>query len=276
MKKLFEWRSAIASEAGPRSAITRLVLFILSLPMAADGSNCFLSVRKVAIMSGLSLQTVVTHIKIAVKEGWLIKKRKGFSGQGWRHNEYLPAIPKGVQRGGTPYNVEGGQADGTRKAEGVQSDIHKVFKDVEPNTINNSIRKNNSIRGDASVPSTPAEALPLPQVKKKKSTARKGRATPLPNDFTLTPVMREFAVNKGIADSEGLFERFCDHWRGNGKKWVDWVAVWRNWVRREIKFEKERAHGKPNQYRKHSGGISEREGEELKKKYAGFSKEPAA
>lgn len=27
--------------------------------------------------------------------------------------------------------------------------------------------------------------------------------------------------------------RFRDYWLGNGKRNVDWLAVWRNWVRNE-------------------------------------------
>jgi hypothetical protein len=34
------------------------------------------------------------------------------------------------------------------------------------------------------------------------------------------------------------FEIFCDYWRGHGTKMADWVATWRNWMRRAPQFAK--------------------------------------
>lgn len=55
---------------------------------------------------------------------------------------------------------------------------------------------------------------------------------------------REKAPSCGTADHES----FCDYWRGvpgtKGRK-LDWVATWRNWMRREHERRARPAGGKP-------------------------------
>jgi hypothetical protein len=55
----------------------------------------------------------------------------------------------------------------------------------------------------------------------------------LPEDFAVTESMRYWARSHApgvLVDRET--EAFCDYWRGNGRQMVDWVATWRNWMRR--------------------------------------------
>lgn len=69
------------------------------------------------------------------------------------------------------------------------------------------------------------------------STSVAARGTRLPNDFTVSTEMKKWArektphVNVPVAT-----ERFVDYWRATpgarGRK-LDWVATWRNWLRRE-------------------------------------------
>lgn len=63
--------------------------------------------------------------------------------------------------------------------------------------------------------------------------------TYLPDGFAITDAMREWAKAKvpGV-DIESQTERFVDYWRGNGKKMADWVATWRNWMRRAPEFSR--------------------------------------
>ena len=57
-------------------------------------------------------------------------------------------------------------------------------------------------------------------------------ASQLPDDFVVTDEMktwaRESAPNCGVEDHE----EFCDYWRGNGRPMKDWLATWRNWMRK--------------------------------------------
>jgi len=61
--------------------------------------------------------------------------------------------------------------------------------------------------------------------------------TLLPNDFRLTEEMRLWAKYKvPEVNVEAQFEMFCDYWRAHGKRMEDWMATWRNWMRRAPEF----------------------------------------
>lgn len=63
--------------------------------------------------------------------------------------------------------------------------------------------------------------------------------TRLPEPFPITDEMREWVATEGITVSQARAstERFVDYWRGkpgkDGRK-TDWVATWRNWLRRDV------------------------------------------
>jgi hypothetical protein len=62
--------------------------------------------------------------------------------------------------------------------------------------------------------------------------------TRIPDDFAVTPEMKQWAIDKGFdhLDLTAITEAFFDFWKGKpgaaGRK-ADWVATWRNWVRRD-------------------------------------------
>lgn len=63
------------------------------------------------------------------------------------------------------------------------------------------------------------------------------RATRIPEPFIVTPEMRQWAVKEvpGV-DVDKATRKFVDYWRAkSGKDAVkrDWVATWRNWLRRD-------------------------------------------
>lgn len=67
------------------------------------------------------------------------------------------------------------------------------------------------------------------------------RATRLTSDFTVTPEMRSWAATSTPHVSvDKATEQFIDYWQskaGNATK-LDWVATWRNWMRREAEWAK--------------------------------------
>ncbi len=106
-----------------------------------------------------------------------------------------------------------------------------------------SVQRERERVGSASV-----VALPLPPhpdgSDQGKRTRRKpaGNPVPLPPDFAFTPEMRTWALDEGCAEPFVEFEQFCDKARAKGWTYIDWQAAWKNWVRNEIKWRKERAH----------------------------------
>lgn len=63
------------------------------------------------------------------------------------------------------------------------------------------------------------------------------RGARIPDEFIVTTEMREWAAREVPAvDVDASTRKFADHWRaesGAKARKVDWVATWRNWLRRD-------------------------------------------
>ena len=71
-----------------------------------------------------------------------------------------------------------------------------------------------------------------------RTRSRAARATRIDPDFTITDEMRSWAEGKGWGrmDLDGITEGFVDYWLGKAGKdatKVDWLATWRNWIKRD-------------------------------------------
>lgn len=81
---------------------------------------------------------------------------------------------------------------------------------------------------DGELPKDTPPALPGPP--------KGSKGTRLPDDFTVTPEMAAWAREKAPSCGSADHDAFCDYWRAvpgaKGHK-ADWVATWRNWMRRE-------------------------------------------
>jgi hypothetical protein len=64
-----------------------------------------------------------------------------------------------------------------------------------------------------------------------RASASKNLKTKLPDDFTLTDALRQFAISKGVDDPEKCFETFRDDRLSKGCEYTDWDAAFRKWVR---------------------------------------------
>ena len=61
---------------------------------------------------------------------------------------------------------------------------------------------------------------------------------PIPDDFAISAAMATWAAELGLAPAVVAAEtdKFVDHFRGTGGRKKDWVAAWRNWLRRVDEF----------------------------------------
>lgn len=68
------------------------------------------------------------------------------------------------------------------------------------------------------------------------------RKTSIPADWVLPDEYKSWALEerKDWTPEHCLLvaASFADHWRGKGEARADWLATWRNWVRRESKFQR--------------------------------------
>ncbi len=129
---LLTWRSAVSSEYGPPSAVTRHVLLALSLHMNEKGGSCFPSIATQAKETGYSRQTIMTHLLKAEQDGWLLISQVGLRGQRWRRNDYQATIPEVVKE--VDQLQRGGQRDQERRS----TSSRKVVNQVDTNSSVNS------------------------------------------------------------------------------------------------------------------------------------------
>lgn len=123
MGQFFSWRTAVLKSGLP--ATTRHVLLTLACHMNDAGESCYPSIALLVEETGLSKQTVITHLDKAESEGWIAVEQHGFRGQKWKRNEYKMAWPD---------NAEGGQPVRPPYEEGGQPNHKKVVKEVDPST----------------------------------------------------------------------------------------------------------------------------------------------
>jgi hypothetical protein len=96
--------------------------------------------------------------------------------------------------------------------------------------------------GDASPRHIEQEQEPEQDNREEPPSVRASRAQPIPSRFPVTPGMAAWASKHahGI-DIESETLKFVDYARTNGRLAKDWVAAWRNWMRKAVEFKKEHA-----------------------------------
>jgi hypothetical protein len=90
--------------------------------------------------------------------------------------------------------------------------------------------------GSQQVRSTPTQPSPThPKESEGDKHPPRKRGQRLPEPFAVTDEMREWARREAPNVGQSEHDKFCDYWRAQpGQKGVkvDWVATWRNWMRR--------------------------------------------
>ena len=65
-------------------------------------------------------------------------------------------------------------------------------------------------------------------------------ARPCPTSFEVTEDMTQWAESIGVPAAQVMTqtEVFLDHWRSKGTLRHDWMATWRNWMRKHVEFSR--------------------------------------
>ncbi len=129
-RPFFSWRQAVLdAQLEPN---TKLVLLVLSTFMNDHGTGCYPSMETIAVKSGLSKRSVITHVQKAVVAGFIVVKSHGFAGQQWRTNDYRIAFPKAER--GAPVapasRKKGGEAIAPRQTQKVVKPLHHVEQEA--------------------------------------------------------------------------------------------------------------------------------------------------
>lgn len=83
-----------------------------------------------------------------------------------------------------------------------------------------------------SAPGTVREPSKTSSSKKSSTTTRTRGKTKIPDDFQVTAEMIAWARQHTPLVGRAETDTFKDHFRGSGVTKADWVATWRNWMRR--------------------------------------------
>lgn len=105
----------------------------------------------------------------------------------------------------------------------------------------------------------------------------KTRGTRLPDIFPVTEEMAAWAREKAPSCGVDDHESFCDYWRGmpgaKGLK-ANWVATWRNWMRREDKTRGRPQNGNSNGRRRSTKDDAFAQHQELRAELFGVGTSP--
>lgn len=84
-------------------------------------------------------------------------------------------------------------------------------------------------RSEIGTASPPTEPGAVPKSRRKPET-------PCPESGASAGEIRDWVERWAIPDGHGEFQHFLDHHRKNDKRWRDWSAAWRTWLKNAPKF----------------------------------------
>ena len=204
----------------------RLVLLALA-DVASDTGEVTAYARSqsiLAAMANIAPKTVPKAIDAILELGEVVlldedgneHDTRQASGRGRRRTDYRIKLPgigadpavRGDRQGHpqTPPDAGSAPADGEGQTPPDAGSITPSLSGLDPST--------------SVSPSPPAPA----------KAQRKHR---LPDDFAVDLAMRAWAQeNAPLVDVDRELDRFADYWRGRGDTKADWIATWRNWMRK--------------------------------------------
>lgn len=196
-------------EAGPEAELlfVRILSFLASVP--SDG---FITDRQLRNIVGLGLRNVPRRIESLLGAGLLDAQSGGYLARSWQKwnrstEEIGRLLAKDRERKAQDSGAKG--TNSTRNPDGIQEDS-ALQSSTEQSSTEQSPPKGGGARA---------------------------RATRIPEPFLVTTAMREWAAAEVPAvDVDRSTRTFVDHWRAeSGAKATkrDWIATWRNWLRRD-------------------------------------------
>lgn len=185
----------------------RILSFLASVP--SDG---FVTEKQLRSVVAIGLRNVPHLVTELTDAGLITAQDGGFVARSWhKWNRSVEEVGRLLAR------------DRERKAQDSAANL------------TNSGRNPTGIQQDSALQNS-TEQSSTEQTPPKGGGAR-ARATRIPDPFVLTAAMREWAASEvpGV-DIERSTRTFVDYWRAeSGSKAAkrDWVATWRNWLRRD-------------------------------------------
>lgn len=192
----------------------RLVLLAIADEANDDGSNAFPSTTTIGRKARVNERTARRCIERLEAGGELFVLRPVVRGRG-HYNRYVVLMGRPPEDGHSVLlSAEEQRGAGTEKRGGTRRTPTQIV--VDPLTPTSK---------EVDPPTTDAAVVAA-------------RPTRLPDEFVITAPMWTWALDEQHYDKAWVTEQthaFCDYWRarpGPGATKLDWVATWRNWLRR--------------------------------------------
>ncbi len=199
----------------------KLVLLKLA-DHADDRGHSYPSVRRIADDTELDERTVRRALDHLESRGLILKTKRG------RGHEYHLQLG-GEDEASTPDNLPGEAAHDTGQL------AHDTGQPVTEQR--------------ASCPKQRASCPPNHQEpsKNRQGTggARKRATSRMAANWLPSEKGLLFAKNQGLSDAQisQAVDRFTDHYLGTGRAAADWNAIWRNWIREDVRRANEGTRG---------------------------------
>lgn len=201
----------------------RLVLLAIADCADDTGGNSWPSLTSIAAKARVSRRTAIRAVDELVLLGELERTHGGGRrGQGGTSNGYRVTMVAGSGVSLSPV-PEGGSGDNSARS----SDTHGTSARTalvpdRAEVVSPATRSGDT--GGTRTSLTSKEHVDREPTSKRKTTA--------PAALEITDRMTEWAVENGIRTDAlpDQTERFLDHHRSKGTKFVDWTAAWRTWM----------------------------------------------
>ena len=221
------------------------VLGAILLYRNRETNLCWPTRDQISQVTGLAPCKISTATTRLVNLGWLVKRGNGGRSRAVRYEFTVPDLTdeKGYQSSNGLEQKNGYQSgNGYRTSNGYRSGNETVTDSVTKTVTD-------SVTGIEQTINRPE------QTKREGAQTRDARATRtgtrLPDDWTLPDDWAQWAVENGLPAKrlQGTADRFRDYWisvpGAKGRK-RDWLATWRNWVRRECETLQRQPSARPD------------------------------
>lgn len=211
----------------------------VAISTRADVETCVIpeqfgwSLDELKEATGYSAATVKRHLALLEDRGWM--KRSRWIGA---RTEYLPSIPTGgserAMAQSEPPHLAQSEPRGAQSEPGAGSERADQGLTVSPSY--KDVHQTHPVHQSSPAPGAPADDKPSTKTK---------RGTRIPDDFHATAEMIAWARVETPLVGTRETEAFVDYWRskpGQGATKLDWVATWKNWMRRAQIQAEERQH----------------------------------
>lgn len=192
---------------------------ILLMEMYARGRPIDISAARLARLCGADLRTFTKALDMLISDGKIIQLKCGL----WN------------QRCENAFRERAKMQEQQRRAGGASARKRNDFNDGDERSFNE--------RSTDVEPSSEAQ-----KVKEETNVSSKKKGSRIPADWRLPKDWGDWALSQGISetDTRREAEKFFDYWQSvAGQKGVklDWLGVWRNWIRKAVENKSSRKGG---------------------------------